>query len=596
MDYIVHFKTYIFSSYLLYMKTKFPFILFFFMISFIVASGQGTGISDNAPTVSFYAGIGEGDFGEDPHPVHGVECPDGGFIVGGKSIDSGGAWDGFALKVNPSGLSGYQHLTPPGEEGDSYSWSVTFGSSGKKDGVNNLATVGNAVFLGGFSSVNDGSQDAYLAKHSTATGSKIWESFLSESSNALSSAYEVVFATPEGGLITGGVYDSTQDGLEGFKSYGNPSSGSAFVAYFSPAQITSSVAPTAPVWRKDFSSSLTVKGIRPIGETGEFIVLTSLSEVPHIPCLIRLDASGNILWQKNYPTRGEPTDVCVLAKDGAVMGLAFCGHGKSEGTIDSFLTGLDLDGNVSWTRTFGDPSGGIGKFAGLSSGNPKLIYDESWGVCATADGGMLVASGTGIEGCDPWRGSDSNQTRISILNECVADPRTDWRGMVTKFDASGKQIWQRVDSFMPPDGGNASSSACEYLLLSADGKILSVNDEAFGVGLLVLEPEATISNSEDILLSAAVDLGNRWKNLDWFGSFLPFSSGWKYHTRLGWIFTSSQSLDSIWFYDQSFGWCWTGQTIYPYIWRNSPAGWLYFLKNSTPRSFFEYSQSVWTKL
>ena len=63
MDYIVHFKTYISTNYSLYMKTKFPFILLFFMISFIVASGQGTGISDNAPAVSFYAGIGEGDFG-----------------------------------------------------------------------------------------------------------------------------------------------------------------------------------------------------------------------------------------------------------------------------------------------------------------------------------------------------------------------------------------------------------------------------------------------------------------------------------------------------------------------------------------------------
>ena len=194
------------------MKYKLPFVLFFSLTSFLAASGQGTGISGNAPAVSFYACIGEGSFGEDPHPVHGVECPSGGFIVGGKSIDSGGAWDGFALKVHPSGLSGYQHLNSPGEEGASYSWSVTFGSSGKKDGVNNLATVGDAVFLGGFSGVSDGSQDAYLAKHSTTTGAKIWESFLPESPSGLSSAYEVVIATPEGGLITGGVYDSALDG------------------------------------------------------------------------------------------------------------------------------------------------------------------------------------------------------------------------------------------------------------------------------------------------------------------------------------------------------------------------------------------------
>ena len=148
---------------------------------------------------------------------------------------------------------------------------------------------------------------------------------------------------------------------------------------------------------------------------------------------------------------------------------------------------------------------------------------------------------------------------------------------------------------MPPNGENASSSACEYLVLAKDGKILSVNDEAFGVGLLVMEPEPTISNSGDILVSTAVDSGNGWKNLDWFGSFRSFSSGWKYHATMGWIFTTPQSLDSIWFYDQSLGWCWTSQTNYPYIWRHSPAGWLYFLKNSIPRAFYKYSQSAWTK-
>jgi hypothetical protein len=86
-------------------------------------------------------------------------------------------------------------------------------------------------------------------------------------------------------------------------------------------------------------------------------------------------------------------------------------------------------------------------------------------------------------------------------------------------------------------------------VLAADGKILSVNDEAFGVGLLFLEAETTISNTDDILVSSAVDSGNGWKNLDWFRSFRSFSSGWKYHPTMGWNFTIPQSLDSIWFYD-----------------------------------------------
>lgn len=563
-------------------------------LSVVGVESNDTGVSAKAPALSFYAGIGEGSFGEDPHPVHGTQTADGGYVVGGKSLDTGGAWEGFILKVLPSDLSGYLNLTEPSDGNQSFVWVQTFGSSGKKDGVNNLASVGDAVLAGGFKSVDDGSQDAYLVKYSSSLGTKVWEYLLPEASSGLSSAYEVICATPDGGLISGGLFDSSKDGFEGFKSYGNPSSGKAFVAYYSPDQVSSGTAPVSPLWRKDFNGSMTVKGIRPIGDTGEFILLTSLVDSPHIPSLKRLDSTGNVLWEKTYPTRAEPTDVCVLSSNGKVTGFAFCGHGHmSAGTLDSYLTTLDLNGTVIWTREFGDPSGGVGKFTGLSSGNPQLIYDESWGIQATADGGMLVASGTGIEGCDPWQGTDSNQTRISILQECLSDPRTDWRGMITKFDANGTQVWQRVDSFMPPDGGNASSSACEYVVLLSDGKILSVNDEAFGIGLLVLEAE---DNATDLLDSSSIDIGGGWKNSSWMGYFLSFSSGWKYHSGLGWIYSRPSSLDSVWFYDKAIGWCWTSQSVYPFLWRHSATNWVYFLKTSSPRSFYDYSDNTWKNL
>ena len=573
------------------------FVAFVFFNCKWKAEANQTGVTEGAPALSFYIGVGEGSFGEDPHPVHGTQTSDGGYVVGGKSLDAGGEWEGFVLKVIPSGFSGYLNLNEPGEGNQSYSWAKTFGTAGKKDGVNNLASVGEAVFAAGFKSVSDGSQNACLFKYSSVDGATLWEHLLSESSNGLSSAFEVICSTSDGGLITGGVYDSAKDGLEGFKSYGNPSSGKAFVAYYSPDQVSSSVGPVSPSWRKDFNASLTVKGIRPIGKTGEYILLTSKADGENAPHLARLDSQGNLLWEKTYPTRAEPTDVSVLANDGTLTGFAFCGHGgKSSGLLDSYLTVVDLNGTIRWTREFGDPVGGVGKFAGLSSGNPKLIYDESWGIQSTADGGMLVASGTGIEGCDPWQGSDSNQTRIAILQECVSDPRTDWRGMITKFDANGTQIWQRVDSFMPPDGGSASSSACEYVVLLSDGKILSVNDEAFGVGLLVLEPEANATFVGDLLVSSATDAGKSWKNSSWMGYFLSFPSGWKYHSTLGWIYSIPTSLDSVWFYDQVLGWCWTSQSAYPFLWRHSASNWLYFLKTSSPRYFYDYSDNSWKNL
>ena len=232
------------------------FVAFVFFNCKWKAEANQTGVTEGAPALSFYIGVGEGSFGEDPHPVHGTQTSDGGYVVGGKSLDAGGEWEGFVLKVIPSGFSGYLNLNEPGEANQSYSWAKTFGTAGKKDGVNNLASVGEAVFAAGFKSVSDGSQSACLFKYSSVDGETLWEHLLSESSNGLSSAFEVICSTSDGGLITGGVYDSAKDGLEGFKSYGNPSSGKAFVAYYSPDQVSSSVGPVSPSWRKDFNASL----------------------------------------------------------------------------------------------------------------------------------------------------------------------------------------------------------------------------------------------------------------------------------------------------------------------------------------------------
>ena len=72
----------------------------------------------------------------------------------------------------------------------------------------------------------------------------------------------------------------------------------------------------------------------------------------------------------------------------------------------------------------------------------------------------------------------------------------------------------------------------------------------------------------------------------------PF--GWKYHSTLGWIYSIPTSLDSVWFYDQVLGWCWTNP--YPSFGVTPLQNWLYFLKNSSPRYFYDYSDKTWKHL
>ena len=76
----------------------------------------------------------------------------------------------------------------------------------------------------------------------------------------------------------------------------------------------------------------------------------------------------------------------------------------------------------------------------------------------------------------------------------------------------------------------------------------------------------------------APEHSNGWRNSSWFGVFLPFDNGWAYHVEWGWIFVQDDQQGGIWLWKEGFGWQWTTKDIYPYLYRNNSAIWMYFLK------------------
>jgi hypothetical protein len=61
---------------------------------------------------------------------------------------------------------------------------------------------------------------------------------------------------------------------------------------------------------------------------------------------------------------------------------------------------------------------------------------------------------------------------------------------------------------------------------------------------------------------------------------------WIYHAELGWLHTVSDGAGNIWLWRQDQGWCWTGKDIYPWLYRNETAGWIYFLKTLSGKAYF----------
>ncbi|MDG1326063.1 MAG: hypothetical protein P8P49_09870, partial [Opitutales bacterium] len=92
------------------------------------------------------------------------------------------------------------------------------------------------------------------------------------------------------------------------------------------------------------------------------------------------------------------------------------------------------------------------------------------------------------------------------------------------------------------------------------------------------------------LWTQAQKLAGGWRTSPWFGSFLPYPNGWLYHAELGWLYAHSGQTDDIWLWSSDKGWLWTGPEIYPYLFQNSSAIWLYFIKkkDGKPR-FYDYT-------
>lgn len=96
------------------------------------------------------------------------------------------------------------------------------------------------------------------------------------------------------------------------------------------------------------------------------------------------------------------------------------------------------------------------------------------------------------------------------------------------------------------------------------------------------------------LWEGAIDYGNGWKWLTWFGYFNTGSPPWIYHEQLGWLYPFGTSLASIWFWDpQMNSFLWTSQTVFPFLYRASDNSWLYYAEWSSPPGFYNFTTQKW---
>lgn len=331
------------------------------------------------------------------------QTADGGYILAGTNNCFGySGYDGWCLKVDASGNRVWENIYGGTSDDFLYGARVT--------------ADGGCILAGYTTSFGNGGWDAWCLKLD-ASGHTVWEKTYGA---AMDEAAFAVDVTPDGGYVLAGTAGSFGLGdLDAWCLWLNASG--------------------APVWQRTYGglSNDTFTSVRATGD-GACVVAgytSSFGAGSLDAWCTKLDASGNVIWQKTYG--GATPDVFSALQLAAGDAYVVAGYTTSfgSGMYVGCCLRLDASGNVVWQRAFGDGP-----------------LDYFLGVEATGDGGCVLAGSSYISGA-------ANQEAWCL-----------------RLDASGNVIWQKTY------GGSLNEYWSTVSTTADGGYILAGEAASFGAG------------------------------------------------------------------------------------------------------------------
>jgi hypothetical protein len=440
---------------------------------------------DKASTISFYKLIEAGALGlEDPHAVVGNSVAAGGYLLAGKAMECGDTCptgysasntESFAVKTDANGKS---------------AWTWSSKNGGKNDAANGVLELPSKdVLVVGWKQIGSVGY-RYITKLAGATGVEIWTFTGFGDEAGKNGALELAVMDGSTHVVVSGLKNKPTLDEMAFKSYGNCEGGLAWIAKIPVSALEKTSAPVLSdvAWQKEFAGYMSAKSTATIPSNGNIAVLLwGEGEKACRVEMIQSDGTATV-WSQDYATASklEGTDIKVSV-DESMLGIS--GHGGY------LADGIGYSGKVVLVKA---TDGGTASTTEITSGgDPKLIYNECWGIVAVKDG-FVVACGTGIEGCGGKTGdlgAACNAGRGDPTLPTLLFPPAVWASMAAKVGASGKIAWQRTDNHRA--SGEAvytqgksytapASSASEWVVKNADGSLAFVQDETMGFGIMTL--------------------------------------------------------------------------------------------------------------
>jgi len=213
--------------------------------------------------------------------------------------------------------------------------------------------------------------------------------------------------------------------------------------------------------------------------------------------IIKLDADGNLVWQKNYGgAGGENFGVITAASDG---GFFLCGITDSnnsgdvpatKGSSDVLVIKIDANGNKVWSKTFGgsgydgatsvlgDADGGC-TLAGLTESNDGDvvgyhggIFDDVWILKLDRNGQLKWQATLGGTKSDIAMGMVRLPNGNTVIANLTESNDGDVKGnhgsidtWLVELNSNGKKVWQKAF-------GSTDYEIVENIMLTKAGEIL----------------------------------------------------------------------------------------------------------------------------
>ncbi|MFH2141611.1 MAG: hypothetical protein ABIJ97_04255 [Bacteroidota bacterium] len=328
-----------------------------------------------------------------------IVTSDGGYAIAGITDSWGaGLYDVWIIKLDATG---------------NIVWQKTYGSADNDQSYSIIQTSDGGYAVAGYYGTSSTNADVWVLKLD-ATGNFVWQKTYGGADNDY--AYSII-QTIDGGYAVAGLTSSSGAG-------GND----AWVL-----KLTSTGTIT---WQKTYGG-LWEDNITTIVQTsgGDYVIsgkTSSFGAGNYDLWVLKLDGSGNILWQTIYGTADPEQSITMIkTSDGG-----YVLNGRI-GMLRSFLlVKLDDDGNIIWQKKYGDD---ITNFVGES-------------IIQTSDGGY-ASVGFGI--------STAGQSYNYVVN---------------KLDGSGNLIWQK-------DFGDTGVDMPTSIVEIASGKLAIVGTTtSYGAG------------------------------------------------------------------------------------------------------------------